>query len=356
MKIAFFNWRDIRHPAAGGAEVYIHMLMRSLAKMGHEPVLFCSSYPGASARSRIDGIDHVRYGGKYMIYPKSLFCYRKHIRGRFDLIVDTVNGIPFFTPLFARERVVPLIFQLTRENWFSALPSPAAFAGYHLEDAMLSPYRNLTAFVPSPSTRDDLLKLGFRDVRIIYGAADVTPADIGKDNPPAVIYLGRLTKSKRVDHALEAFRAVNSRFPASRLWIAGSGPQEGALRRRSQALGLGASVEFFGRVGQAEKSRLLSRASLMLFPAVREGWGLTVLEANACRTPVIGYDVPGLRDSIRDGVNGMLVQSGDSQAMGVAAAGLLSDNERLERLSDSAMRYASGFSWKKAAEDFLSSL
>ena len=114
MRIAFFNWRDISHPLAGGAEVYVHELMKRLAGRGHAVALFTSSFPGAKEREIIDGIEHIRYGGRFTIYPKAFFCYKKHIEGRYDVIVESINGAPFFTKLFAKEPVVPFIHQLTK--------------------------------------------------------------------------------------------------------------------------------------------------------------------------------------------------------------------------------------------------
>ncbi|MEW6035111.1 MAG: glycosyltransferase family 4 protein [Candidatus Micrarchaeota archaeon] len=351
MRIAFFNWRDIRNPAAGGAEVYVHQIMKRLAARGHSVALFTSSYPGAKAQESIDGIRHVRYGGRFLIYPKALLCYRKYVQGRFDAIIESINGPPFFTALFAKEPVFPLIHQLTRENWYSGISLPLAFAGYHLEDPMLRLYRGRTAIAPSPSTRSDLLRLGFRDVRVVHGAPDVEPAAGPKETAPTLLYIGRLTRSKRVDHALSALRLIRERVPGARLWVAGSGPEEERLRKSAREDGLEGSVEFFGKVSQQKKAELMSKAHLMLFPAVREGWGLVVLECNACSTPVIGYDVPGLRDSIRDGINGALVPDGDYARMAEAAVALLDDRGRLRGLSASSAAFAGGFSWENAAEE-----
>jgi glycosyltransferase involved in cell wall biosynthesis len=353
MRIAFFNWRDIRHPMAGGAEVYVHEILRALAARGHVATLFSSRFPGSAEREVVDGIEHVRFGGRYSMYAKALFCYRRHIRGRYDVIVESINGVPFFTPLFAKERVVPLIHQLTRENWYSALPFPVAFAGYHLEDAMLRLYSRNTAVAVSQSTKSDLERIGFRDVRIIYGAAKAArPADLGKEAAPTLIYLGRLTKSKRVNHALRAFSALQKNVPEAKMWVAGSGPEESRLRTLAAELGISRSVQFFGKVSENRKAELLTRAHLVLFPAVREGWGLVVLEANACGTPAIGYDVPGLRDSIRAGINGFLVPDGDYDSIAEKAASLLSEPGRLGSLSASSAAYAKGFSWEKSAVEY----
>jgi glycosyltransferase involved in cell wall biosynthesis len=357
MRIAFFNWRDIRHPSAGGAEAFAHQVLKRLIRRGHEATVFSSTFPGCLARETIDGIEHVRYGGRFLMYPESFLCYKRHVEGRYDVIVEGINGAPFFTVLFAKEKVVPLIYQLTRENWYSGLPFPLAFFGYHLENRMLGIYRKAPAATVSPSTRADLEGLGFHDITILPCAPDVAMPE----NPPlrdgrTVTYLGRLTKSKRVDHALRAFKSISAAVPGARLFIVGSGPQEKALRNLAGKLGIGGSTVFFGRVGDRMKAELLSRSSLLLLPAVREGWGLVVLEANAFGVPVVGYDVPGLRDSIKDGVNGRLVPSGDVDALADASAALLKGKRALGRLSASSLRYSEGFSWERSAVSLLAML
>lgn len=357
MRIAFFNWRDIKNPLAGGAEVYNHQILKRIVKEGHGVTLFTSSFPGSAPREFIDGIEHIRYGGRFLIYPESYSCYKKHIEGRYNVIVESINGVPFFTNLFAKEKVVPFIHQLTRENWYSGISTPLAFLGYHLEDSMLSIYRKNPAIVPSESTRSDLEELGFADIRVVHGAADIKPPKkISKEKEKTLIYLGRLTKSKRVDDVLRAFSMIRESGQDARLWIAGSGPEERNLKRLKGDLRLGEHVKFFGKVSQEEKAELFSRAHLMLFPAVREGWGLVVLEANACGTPVIGYDVPGLRDSIRDGINGFLVDEGDISAMAKRSMELLRDMESLTRLGKMSIAFSDKFKWEKSAKEFLSVL
>ena len=115
-------------------------------------------------------------------------------------------------------------------------------------------------------------------------------------------------------------------------------------------------MEFFGFVDEKTKKDLLSTSHAMLFPAVREGWGLTVIEANRCGTPVIGYAVPGLRDSICHGTNGYLVKSGDIEGMAGATSSLLKNKEELKQLSFKSIEYSKQFSWDKSADEFLSVL
>jgi glycosyltransferase involved in cell wall biosynthesis len=91
----------------------------------------------------------------------------------------------------------------------------------------------------------------------------------------------------------------------------------------------------------------LREAQALIFPAVREGWGLVVLEANACGTPAVGYDVPGLRDSIRHGETGMLVKPGDLEALAEALVSLLTNNSLREKFSRNALEWSKQFSWNK---------
>ena len=99
---------------------------------------------------------------------------------------------------------------------------------------------------------------------------------------------------------------------------------------------------------QEKKLKLMSRAHAILVPGVREGWGLVVTEANAMGTPAIGYNVPGLRDSIRDGKTGMLCEP-NPEAMAQRAFELLQDNELRERLSRDALAWAGEFGWDNSA-------
>jgi glycosyltransferase involved in cell wall biosynthesis len=348
MRIAFFNWRDIKNPMAGGAEVYNHELLKRLADKGHKVTIFTSLFPGAEEKEVIDGIEHIRYGGKFGIYLKAYSCYKKYIEGKYDVIIEGINGMPFFTRFFAREKVVPLVYQLTRQNWYSGLPFPAAFAGYHMEDFILGSYRKNPAITISESTKSDLEKLGFSNIGLVYAAGDVKPPErIHKEKKKTIAYIGRLTKSKRVDHVLIA----SEKIPDAEVWIIGDGPERDELKKYAKELGV--EAEFLGKVNQKKKAELLSRAHLMLFPAVHEGWGITVLEANACGTPVIGYDVHGLRDSIENGVNGYLVKDGDVNAMAECAVKLLEDKKMLEKLSADAVEYSKNFSWDKSADGLL---
>src|SRR5207253_2516798 len=161
-------------------------------------------------------------------------------------------------------------------------------------------------------TERDLRELGFgADISIIPICVESHLSLITRKEPGRTfLYVGRLAPSKRVDHIIRAFARFRGTTHDGTLWLVGSGskPYYRSLKRLAQRLDVQGDVVFWGRTTDADKNRLLAEANVLLITSVREGWGLVVTEANSFGTPAIGYDVPGLRDSIRNLETGVLVK------------------------------------------------
>ncbi|MEM2936813.1 MAG: glycosyltransferase family 4 protein [Candidatus Bathyarchaeia archaeon] len=355
LRIAWFNWRCIRHPEAGGAEVFTHEVARRLVSKGHEITLLTSRPEGLPKEEQFEGYKILRAGSLYTVYLKARRIYMDGLRGKVDLVIDEVNTLPFFTVKYAKEPVLSLIHQLAREYWLLELKPPISWIGYLLEPRYLSLYRRTPAITVSDSTRRDLEGLGFEKVYIVKEGLGIRPLDNipAKEGEPTAIFLGRLKKAKGPHHAIKAFRLLSEKLADCRLWIVGDGPLRPKLLRLARKLGLEKKVVLFGRVSETQKLNLLGRAHVLVFPAVREGWGLVVTEANACGTPAVGYDVPGLRDSIRHGKTGVLVPPKDLGALAGALMKLLSDHGVRRELSRNALEWSREFSWDRSAEEFL---
>lgn len=112
-------------------------------------------------------------------------------------------------------------------------------------------------------------------------------------------------------------------------------------------------VYFLGKVSEEEKIRCMQRAWIIVSTSMVEGWGITITEAAACRTPAVAYNVPGLRDSVKHMKTGILVESGDIEQLAKAIAWLLTDDSLRNKLSENAYRYAQSFSWENTAKAFL---
>lgn len=123
MNILIYNWRDIKNPDAGGAEVFTHEILRRIAEKGHNITWFTSSFPGCKKEEVVDRIKIIRNGGKYTVYLKAREYYKKYFKGNFDVIIDEINTVPFFTPEFVNngEKKVALIHSLQESSGFMRL-------------------------------------------------------------------------------------------------------------------------------------------------------------------------------------------------------------------------------------------
>jgi glycosyltransferase involved in cell wall biosynthesis len=164
-----------------------------------------------------------------------------------------------------------------------------------------------------------------------------------------LLYLGRLKKYKSVQHLILAFGRLQKRLPQARLQIVGDGDYRGALERQVARLRLSDRVQFLGFIGAQEKVRRLQQAWVAVCPSLKEGWGLTNIEANACGTAVVGADVPGLRDSVQEGTNGYLYPYGDVSALEDRLFRLLTEGAERARLEQGALAWSQRFDWDQAA-------
>jgi glycosyltransferase involved in cell wall biosynthesis len=148
---------------------------------------------------------------------------------------------------------------------------------------------------------------------------------------------------------------VLEKQPDAQLIIAGTGDAEKYLKDLAQGLGLtDQQVIFKGRVSEKEKINLLQKAWVLVNPSMMEGWGIVVIEANACGTPVIASDVPGLRDSVRNFKSGYLVPYGDIDGFAREILNIFQDNELRENMSKEARVWAENFPWEKSSQTFFS--
>ena len=353
LKILVFNWRCWLNPEMGGAEVFTREILRRWAEAGHKVTLFTSSLDGRG-NEVVDGVDIIRDGGMYSVYWKAKEYYNKFFSKQdYDIVIDEINTRPFLTPKFVKkgEKIVALIHQLAREYWFYETPFLIGVLGYHFfEERWLRNYRKIPTVTVSESTRKDLAGLGFEMVFVVGEGLNFEPLKkLGeKASSPVIVFAGRLKKAKRPDNAIEAFRIVRERIPKAELWIIGNGYLKDKLMRVAPD-----GVSFLSSASNEERRKLIKKAWVLVNPSVREGFGLNVIEANALGVPGIAYDVPGLRDSIIDGKTGLLVKSGDTEALAEAVTQVLTDDVLRARLSEEALTYSKSFSWDIVADEFM---
>lgn len=360
MRILIFNWRDTKHTWAGGGELYIFEQASRWAKHGHHVSLFCSQDIRNNLPSFevIEGINVYRRGGRFTVYLWAMWYYFRHFRTATDVVVDVENGIPFFTPLFCRVPKVCYVYHVHGEQFFYELPMPISAIGYFIERFVFPLlYRRLPIVAISKTTKKQLVKLGIpkANISIVYCGMNGTSMQSVKPDRkfahPTILYLGRIKKYKRVDTLVTLFNTIIKRIPHARLIIAGWGTEASQLTDMIMQNPLRRKISLLGPVSSQEKRLILSKSWVFVNPSAGEGWSIAVIEANLYGTPAVAFDVPGLAESIRHGVTGLLARSDRDLIDNVC--NVLTNRRLRERLSVSAAAWARSFSWDRSAEESL---
>lgn len=366
MRIAILNWRDSSHPEAGGAELYSESVARELAAEGHDVTLVTSRPAATAPRERRDGYRVVRRGGRFTLYPWVLLWLLRH-RNRIDGVIDSQNGIPFFSPLVVGRRVpVVLLMHHVHQDQFALYFGPlVARVGRWLEStAARRVYGRRTVAAVSPSTR-----AAVRTRLRLRGPVHLAPCGLGeaaapsvtvRGSVPRIVCVGRLVPHKRLDLLLDALPAVLARVPGLVVDLVGDGQDRDALAPRAARLGLGDAVTVHGRLPDAERDALLAAAWLTVNPTQGEGWGLSVLEANRAGVPAVAFTVEGLRDSVLPGETGWLVEedgpggrAGRVERLADTVSGALddlTDPAAAARLRRATTAWAASFRWDRTAD------
>lgn len=348
MKILWYNWKDIKNPAAGGAEVYTHEIAKRLVGRSHEVNLFVSEFDGCKSEEVFEGVRIVRKGGRYGVYRAAKKFYERN-ESTFDIVIDEINTRPFLTPRFVKEnRIVAVIHQLAKEFWFSETPFPIALLGFFfLEKRWLKKYTNIPTVTVSNSTENDLKELGFSNTIIVPNGVNVKRVTEipEKQQCPTVIYVGRMKKAKKPQDVIRAFEIVKKEIPRANLWMVGDGYLANHFKSSCP------DIKFFGRLDNNLRDELIRKAWTIAVPGIREGWGQVVSDANALGTPAVGYRIPGLVDSIQDAYNGLLVEP-NPQSLANGIIDLITNQTKREALSRNAIEWSRQFSWDNSAENF----
>ena len=358
MKILILNYRDRTHPLAGGAEVHLHRIFGKLTELGHEVILFTTSYKGAADIETIDGIRVVRCGSDARFQLNVLLKVPKLIKElNPDIIVEDLNKLPLFSPYITKIPKLIQIHHLWKSSIFKEASFPVAFAVWFGERLIPRVYKKCHFAAVSPSAKRELCELGIANdkISVIYNGTEAEYLDAEKvrDKSLYFLWLGRFRKYKGVWVALEAFKIFSEKHPDVKLLFAGSGSEEQKLREKAKEWGLEGKVEFLGTVEAEEKMELMGKALGLLQTSYKEGWGLTVIEAAACGTASIASNVSGLCDSVKDGITGLLFKAGNA-ADCARKMEMLCDNAVLRnKLESEARGYAGSFDWGNSAKETL---
>ncbi len=367
MTFLFLSWRDIRNPRSGGAEVYTHELIKRLVLRGHRVVHVSPLGPGLKRKEVLDGVLYLRFGNVISVIFHAAFFYLSHKR-KFSYVVDQCNTHQFFTPFYVdRAKRIFLIHQLTREIWKVQAPWPLKCIGAACESSWLRLHRKDMTVTVSRSTKDDLLSLGFDGNKVFIvpnGIARIaSPFESlsAKGEPPYFVYMGRYSRYKGIDDSIRALALLKESVPGARLVLLGK-PDERYIKESlsplcsslSLSIGTEEGCDVFvkGFVDEDAKFDIIGRAMALLFPSMREGWGIIVTEASVSGTPAIVYDSPGCRDAVDMGKAGYLCRSNTPEALADFMRQTLSGGSGYQEMRRKAWDFSRQFTYEKTIGEF----
>jgi glycosyltransferase involved in cell wall biosynthesis len=363
MHILILNWKDIKNPDVGGAEIILYEYAKRLIKDGHRVSWFARSYQNCLKTEVIDGISIIRQGGKLSVYFYAYLYYRS-LGIKPDKVLDCINTICFMTPFYIpKEKRIMYVNQLAKEVFFYELPFPLSYIAYGLERLEYIPYRDTKTVCYSQSTKDDLVTFGIPENNI-----SVFPLGVDheryipgiKSKNPLFIFVARLVYMKRPILCIEAMKKVIREYPKAVFAIIGNGPLENKIENKINHLNLNNNVIlvnknnlFFMNNPLDLKVQYMQKAWALILPSVKEGWGMVVTEAASCGTPSIVTNVTGLRDSVIQGKTGIIINAKptDSELATTILKYIGNINNR-KIMSEQAQIFSRSFSWNKSYQKF----
>jgi glycosyltransferase involved in cell wall biosynthesis/O-antigen/teichoic acid export membrane protein len=350
--------RDWTHPQGGGTGTNLYGQVSRWVAWGHRVTVIAGSYPGAEEVSRPhERLEIHRMGGRMTVFGRAALASLRGVGRDADVVLEVVNGIAFFTPLWwwlRRTPRVTLVHHVHQDHYVAEMGFAGRLAAFFAERLPLSTlYRHHPFLTISDSARRDMMALGIPSENIHVAYLGVEPDSFvptRREERPTLLYLGRIKQYKRLEILLDVLEGI----PDAVLEVAGDGDHRPVLEEEIARRGLGERVRLHGFVTEEEKKDLYARCWINLTASSAEGWCLTVMEAAGAGTPSAAMAVGGLPESIVDEQTGLLAETPEELAEKVSA--LVADPARRDALGDAARTRAKGFTWDATAEQNLAVL
>ncbi|PSN99791.1 glycosyl transferase [Candidatus Marsarchaeota G2 archaeon ECH_B_1] len=343
MRILVVNHRDPMHPLAGGAEEGLLQIFSRVVKRGVEVTWLCEKFDGAKSEEWLKGIRILRKGN-----AATLHLYAPLEARKYDAVIDSVaHAAPFFSFL-TNQATTALIHHVHQDVLKLEMPIVKASVIGGAEKGVRL-YKRFIA--KSKATQNDLIKkIGINEKRIsvIYDGIDHAVYKPGeKSREPMILWLNRF---KNYKNPLDAFIIHRKLRSKAKLVIAGYGELKWEVEELTKK---NPNTVYVGKVGGERKVRLYQQAWVTLSTSYIEGWGLTLVEANACGTPVVSYNTGSAQEIIVHGKNGFLVNYKDYEQVAKSLDYILEDENTMMNMAKQSHDLSLKYDWEKTAEKYV---
>lgn len=354
--ILFLNRKSLSHPEAGGAEIYDNKISEYLNKTGRKIIFITNNEENSINYEGDNKIHRFRIGGfvsSYILIPLYIII---HLRKKISVVVDSHNAIPLFSPIYLRGKKIVLVIHHIHTDVFNKhLPMGFSHFANFLESFLMPKiYRKSKVAIASKSSYEDAIRIGFKkdQINIIYNGIEIEQPSVEKYKGPLITYIGRIEKYKRIGLLIEAFEKISEQYPNAHLAIGGTGKHLNDLKQYVTDSNIHNKVSFLGFINEIDKAHILSSSWVCVQPSEMEGWGITVIESNRCGTPVIGFNVPGIRDSIIPNKTGLICVEQNIDELIKNIIVTISNDSLRKEMEIEAKKWSMEFSWEKSGALF----
>jgi glycosyltransferase involved in cell wall biosynthesis len=337
---------------------------RLWAQAGLDVTLRTSYAQGQARTVTRDGYRVIRRAGRYLVFPRAVGSELVGRHGPRDALVEIWNGMPFFSPLWARGPRVVVVHHVHAEMWKMVLGDDAPWAatmGDLIERRIAPPaYRRSRIVTLSQSSKDDiveLMRIPARNIDVVPPGIDPRFTPAGDKSPhPLVVAVGRLVPVKRHERLIRAVATARKTRGDIELTIIGEGYERPALEAVVREVDGTDWVTFAGHVSDNDLVAFYRRAWVVASTSAREGWNMSLTEAAACGTPAVATNIPGHRDAVVENESGLLVDREDEDGFARALLRVLDDDVERARLAAGALAHAARFTWEATATGVMRAL
>ncbi len=359
--ILALNKRSWLSPEAGGAEINLEKTLKELADRGHEVHVLTGSDGGRPKFERDGKVSFRRVSGdkrfptpldlivSYLVV--SVYFYWHLYRVSPDVVYTVYAPLPW--PVFTRRPRVTIFHHVAIKSFMKTHPFPQNVLGASAQWLGVLRERHNPTVCVSQSTKESLVSYG-HDPETVYevrNGIDIDQYHVSSDSPePRILFMGGLEEYKGADRLPEIHQSVVEECEMNvSLDIAG---RDGPVREQVvEYCSQNDHAQYHGYVSLETKLELLASAWVLVAPSRIEGWGIVVIEANACGTPAVGSRVKGLKDSIRDGETGLLTDGSDPDTFAADICRILTDDSLRRELGENAREWAEEHSWERSAAE-----
>jgi L-malate glycosyltransferase len=195
-------------------------------------------------------------------------------------------------------------------------------------------------------------------IKVIYNGTDILnfrPDEKAKNSEKFIITLGgtRVTSRKGIKYLIEAVRKLSSRYPQICVTIIGEGSEKESLESLAEKMEISDKINFLGRIEYKKIASYYQEASVFVLPSLNEGMSNAMLEALASGLPILATDTGGTKELVKDGENGFIIKTKDSDDIADKIEILIKDKKLCQKMGEKSREKAESMSWNNVASEYI---